>query len=267
MSGLCQVIIKNTNACKSMLHSTSSASINRSQSLTTNRISVLAPARGERIRLEALLSDVWSRDVLPFPGISGRARNEHLVRASASSMMRKLSVASITSNFTKRSGSVASLKKAAEDDSSMEVDVQKISPAQDEYGSSEAATQEADDMARSRLSVIQDEKENLQSESPDSVPSNMFESDDTPVHPFTPRKIKSSWGGDGQRMTTPPLRTSSANSPNQNRARPLSTEVPSEEKENLPQAQPALKTPRHGRRGRGVGKNRVTVEGIRSFFR
>jgi hypothetical protein len=222
------------------------------------------------MRLEALLSDVWSRDVLPFPGISGRARNEHLVRASASSMMRKLSVASITSNFTKRSGSVASLQKATEDDSSMEADAQKTSPAQDEHGSNEAVTQEADDMAPSRLSVIQDEKENLQNESPESVPSNMFESDDSPVgtmHAFTPRKIKSSWGGDGQRMTTPPLRTSSANSPNQNRARPLSTEVPSEEKENVPQAQPALKAPRHGRRGRGVGKNRVTVEGIRSFFR
>lgn len=42
--------------------------------------------------------------------MTGRARSEHIVRSSASSMMRKLSVASITSNFTKRSGNAISLQ-------------------------------------------------------------------------------------------------------------------------------------------------------------
>ncbi|KAI1862887.1 hypothetical protein JX265_008933 [Neoarthrinium moseri] len=89
----------------------SESPINRSQSLltTTARIPVLAPSRSERARIEALLTDVWSRKVLPFPGITTRARSEHLVRTSASTMMRKLSVASITNSFSKRSTSSASL--------------------------------------------------------------------------------------------------------------------------------------------------------------
>ena len=150
MSGLYQVIIKNTNAFK---ETASSASINRSQSLlTTNRIPVLAPSRADRIRLETLLADVWTKEILPFPGMTGRARSEHLVRASASSMMRKLSVASIASNFTKRSGSMASLHKTAEDDESGETDVMRFTPARNENNSSESSQyKDPDDPTRSRL--------------------------------------------------------------------------------------------------------------------
>lgn len=109
-SPLCQVIIKNTSALRDGISSSSHAVVNRSQSLlTTNRIPVLAPSRSDRIRLERILADVWTRDKLPYPAMTGRSRGEHLVRSSASSMMRKLSVASITSNFSKRSGSLVSL--------------------------------------------------------------------------------------------------------------------------------------------------------------
>jgi hypothetical protein len=262
MSGLCQVIIKNTNACRSILHASSSTSINRSQSLlTTNRIPVLAASRADRIRLEALLSDVWSRDILPFPGINGRVRNEHVVRASASSMMRKLSVASMASNFTKRSGSMASLQKAIEDETSIEVEQLKTSPA--ERGSREAEKlPDANDMGRPRLSIIQDDKGNMQRGSAESAASTTVESDGSPVgsiRQFAAKKI-----------ITAHWRTSSANNPNQSRATRLSTgaEVPSEEKENVPQAQAAgPKVEKRGKRGRGVGRNRVMVEGIRSFFR
>ena len=85
--------------------STSGLAINRSQSLlTTNmRLPVLTPSRNDRCRLEGLLSDIWSRDVLPFPGMAGRSRSEHLVRAS--SVMRKLSVSSFSNSFGKRSAS------------------------------------------------------------------------------------------------------------------------------------------------------------------
>ncbi|KAK1782108.1 hypothetical protein QBC45DRAFT_390014 [Copromyces sp. CBS 386.78] len=112
-SPLCQVILKNTSVIKDAPASGTSSSISRSQSLlTTNtRLPVLAPSREERARLEALLSDVWTRDILPFPGITARSRSEQLVRASASSMMRKLSVVSITSSFTKRSASLTSLPR------------------------------------------------------------------------------------------------------------------------------------------------------------
>lgn len=122
-SPLCQVILKNTSVIKDAPTPSYGSQINRSQSLlTTNaRIPVLAPPRGERARLEAMLSDVWTRDVLPFPGITARSRSEHLVRSSASSVMRKLSVVSIASSFTKRSTSLASLqqKSATEDEATI----------------------------------------------------------------------------------------------------------------------------------------------------
>lgn len=279
MSGLCQVIIKNTNACKDISSSASSASINRSQSLlTTNRIPVLSPSRAERIRLEALLSDVWTREVLPFPGMTGRVRSEHLVRASASSMMRKLSVASIASNFTKRSGSIASLHKAAEEDALAETEMHKVSPPRAEHSSNESVPPgENDEMTRSRLSIIQDEKENFQQDSFENLPSMKFGANGSPVgtlRRLATLKVKKSWAHDGQRIITPPLRTSSANSVNQNRTTtPLSTvtDMTTEEKENAAQPKPVEQTvtaQKQGKWGKGAGKNRsVMAEGIRNFFR
>ncbi|KAL2165184.1 hypothetical protein VTH06DRAFT_480 [Thermothelomyces fergusii] len=115
-SPLYQVILKNTSAAKEGSAVPSNPSINRSRSLltTNSRIPVLAPARAERARLEAMLADVWTRDVLPYPGITARSRSEHLVRASASSMMRKLSAVSITGSFSRRSASSASLQQHKE---------------------------------------------------------------------------------------------------------------------------------------------------------
>ncbi|OCL09815.1 hypothetical protein AOQ84DRAFT_375486 [Glonium stellatum] len=106
-----QVIIKNTQAQKSPEpgQSTISLPVARSQShLSTNHIPTLAPRRAERIRLETALSEVWTKDILPFPGMATR-RAENPIRASANSVMRKLSMASIASNFSKRSPSYTSL--------------------------------------------------------------------------------------------------------------------------------------------------------------
>ena len=105
-----QVIIRNTNTAND--HSTAptstGSSIGRSQSLlTTNRVPILAPKRTDRLRMECNLMDVWTRDLLPYPGM-GSNRGEHLIRTSASSMMRKLSRASKHNTFTKRSTSYAS---------------------------------------------------------------------------------------------------------------------------------------------------------------
>jgi hypothetical protein len=118
---LCQVILKNTSAIKETATPATSTLINRSPSLlTTNtRIPILAPARADRARLEALLSDVWSREVLPFPGLPAKVRSDHLVRNSASSVIRKLSVASIASSLSKRSMSHASLQKVESDDTTL----------------------------------------------------------------------------------------------------------------------------------------------------
>ena len=106
-----QVIIKNTTALKDQndTNNAALASIGRSQSLlSANRIPILAPKRADRLRMECALADVWTRDLLPFPGMSVN-RGEHLIRNSANSVMRKLSRASLPSNFTKRSTSLANL--------------------------------------------------------------------------------------------------------------------------------------------------------------
>lgn len=99
-----QVIIKNTNSLKESGESPAPEPeyLSRSQSLlSTHRIPVLAPKRNERQRIETAMSDVWTRDRLPFPGMTGN-RGSYLFQRSATSMMRKLSKASITTTSTKR---------------------------------------------------------------------------------------------------------------------------------------------------------------------
>ena len=80
--------------------------INRSLSLlaANSRVAVLTPARNERFRIETLLSDVWSRDVLPFLSITARSRSEQLLGTSALSLMRKISTASFTKASKKSIG-------------------------------------------------------------------------------------------------------------------------------------------------------------------
>ncbi|KAF5622738.1 hypothetical protein F25303_11979 [Fusarium sp. NRRL 25303] len=113
-SSLCHVILKNTSTMKSSSGISSGAGLHRSQSLLSTKVRtpVLVPSRSERARLEVLLSDVWSQDVLPLPSMTNIARNEQMIRRSASTVMRKLSVSSIT----KRSGSLS--RRTIEDPSS-----------------------------------------------------------------------------------------------------------------------------------------------------
>ncbi|KAH4208520.1 hypothetical protein HBH70_185040 [Parastagonospora nodorum] len=114
-----QIIIKNTQAQKSLdaPPTFSPSTVTRSQSLmSANHVPTLAPRRAERIRLEAIMEDVWTKDMLPFPGMSNR-RVENQIRASANSVMRKLSMASIASNFSRRSPSFSSVSNARSDDS------------------------------------------------------------------------------------------------------------------------------------------------------
>ncbi|EFX02894.1 Rho guanyl nucleotide exchange factor [Grosmannia clavigera kw1407] len=114
-SPLCQVIVKNTSFDKDNLAMPPrQAPINRSQSLQANaRIPVLSPPRSDRARLEALICDVWTRDVLSFPGTTTRTKPERPALSSASSAMRKLSVASLTSTFGRRSMGRANTHKRA----------------------------------------------------------------------------------------------------------------------------------------------------------
>ncbi|KAK3495905.1 hypothetical protein B0T13DRAFT_309611 [Neurospora crassa] len=182
-SPLCQVILKNTSVIKDAPASGTNSSISRSQSLlTTNtRLPVLAPPREERARLEALLSDVWTRDILPFPGITVRSRSEQLVRASASSMIRKLSVVSITSSFTKRSASLTSLPRKGGSGSNCTEEETCVGSTSTKGTTSpkvlSRVCHKAEETSRSLLSVIPDKIERrspmLRSAS-DSVGKEMF---------------------------------------------------------------------------------------------
>ncbi|KAF2766170.1 Dbl homology domain-containing protein [Teratosphaeria nubilosa] len=113
-----QVVIKNTQAVKEALDTTSTASlpIGRSQTVATpSHVQTLAPRRADRVRLEALLSDVWTKEILPYPGMAPRRTDP--IRASANHVMRKFSMASIASNFSssKRNASYTSVCSSMKD--------------------------------------------------------------------------------------------------------------------------------------------------------
>ena len=118
-TNLTQVIIKNTQAQKPLESppTFSSGVVTRSQSLlSTDHIPTLAPRRAERVRLENALEEVWTKDVLPFPGMPNK-KVENQIRASANSVMRKLSMASIASNFSRHSPSFSSTSNTRSEDS------------------------------------------------------------------------------------------------------------------------------------------------------
>lgn len=118
-SNMSQVIIKNTQAQKNpeTPPTFSPSMVTRSHShMSSNLVPTLAPRRAERIRLESTLEDVWTKEALPFPGMSNR-RMENQIRASANSVMRKLSMASIASNFSRRSPSFSSVSNARSEES------------------------------------------------------------------------------------------------------------------------------------------------------
>jgi len=114
-----QVIIKNTQSAKEAVEtaSTTSLQIPRSQSVVTpSHVQTLATRRAERVRLESLLADVWTKDLLPYPGMTPRRSDP--IRASANHVIRKFSMASITSNFSssKRTASYTSMSQSRKED-------------------------------------------------------------------------------------------------------------------------------------------------------
>lgn len=99
-----QVIIRNTHNISDLNEyrdsTSSNISINRSQShMNSKRIPVLEPKRSVRSRLESSISDIWTRERLPFPGMVG-SRGGQIIRASAGTLARKLSLASIQAPFS-----------------------------------------------------------------------------------------------------------------------------------------------------------------------
>lgn len=276
---LCQVILKNTTASKEQ---SSYSSINRSQSLlTTNRIPVLAPPRAERARLENLLRDVWTRDVLPFPGMTSRVRTEHIVRNSAHSMMRKLSVASIASNFSKRSVSSASTRTSAATSGAQPNDAQHM-PSDARAKDRIPAHRSMDTLRQAqtpkpKITIFQFEKENnFRAGSTESLFALRAPSGSPGTRKVSPLQAKKSYIRDGDRMITPPLRTSSANSALPLRISSLSTVADSQFADQsslsplMPAISPALSDHSGNKKSRartlGLRKG-VVVVGFRSFFR
>ncbi|SPN96899.1 uncharacterized protein DNG_00418 [Cephalotrichum gorgonifer] len=242
-----QVILKNTYVTKEPSHASAAttASINRSQSLLTthHRTPILAPPRSERARIEGLLCDVWSRDILPFPGMTNRSRSEHLVRSSASSMMRRLSVASIASSFGRRPGSYTSLHKAMTDTDTGEGD--------DDSGRALGKTSGEDMIEwktpfgdgseggdRHRLPMIRDERDTRragdQEDASADMPSEPVSPSDASPSEGTPRRLV--WAHDeGRRGSLSSVLTSAANSQQLNQASSKQSPVPSEKENYQPE--------------------------------
>ncbi|KAK4105862.1 Dbl homology domain-containing protein [Parathielavia hyrcaniae] len=143
--------------------------INRSQSLqtTNSRIPVLAPARAERARLESLLADVWTRDALPYPGMTAaRSRSEQL----ASSMMRKLSAVSIAAGagFGRRETVPAPLLVADTDSASASRREHDEAAAPEPHQGAEGSGEACPDIPR-RASASEEVRQALTPESESAV--------------------------------------------------------------------------------------------------
>jgi hypothetical protein len=124
--------------------------------------------------------------------------------------------------------------------------------------------------------VILDEKENALKDSCDSIPGLQIVANGSPASTLdrlATLKIKKSYGNDGQRIVTPPLRTSSGNSLSQTRtvAPPIVTDPAIDDRENIYQGKTISVAPepeRPEKKIRGFGKSSRIVPGaLRSFFR
>lgn len=98
----CQIIVKNTYSFKETPDSPMKRheSLSRSKSLlSTHRIPTLTSRRSERQRMEQNMSAVWTKDLLPYPGMTAH-RGGHLIRTSANSLMRRFSIASMSNSIS-----------------------------------------------------------------------------------------------------------------------------------------------------------------------
>ncbi|KAI0417506.1 hypothetical protein F5X98DRAFT_374642 [Xylaria grammica] len=211
-SPLCQVILKNTSTVKDTTSANLPSSINRSQSLltTNSRIPVLAPSQAERARLETLLADVWSRRILPYPGITSRSKNEHRVRSSASTMMRKLSAASLANPFAKRSASTASLSHVEDGEQMPHVNKfleSLVSVNCDSLTSSRTEITENNPLQR--LPIIRDEMERSSSSSSTGSQAADGTTSEGTVRRMDMAEEGATWRSDEKGPSTSSLRTSS----------------------------------------------------------
>lgn len=173
-------------------------------------------------------------------------------------MMRKLSVASITSNFTKRSGGYVSFAATHHPADDKRVDYSKCPHAEgwQSIVPESCSNEVSDDAMVSRLSVIQDENFPFEEKFISLTNTTSSTSPTSALKRLATLNIKKSLQPDGSCIIIPPLRTSSANGVRQIRAPAVC-----EGNENKPQL-------KHSRWAKATGMNRgVSTEGIRAFFR
>ena len=141
-TNVCQVVIKDTHAPQSEAESFSPVKprFGRSQSLlsTNGRIPVLYAKRSDRVRMEAEMARIWTKELLPYPGMKDGQKDHH-IRNSASSVMRKLSRSTIKSGFSKRSMSHGSLQNPRLDGVTEDHDTSSITGEQQDICSQEGS--------------------------------------------------------------------------------------------------------------------------------
>ena len=86
----------------------------------------MGPERAERTRSESRMEGVWTKDVLPFPGITSQ-RSSNFIRASKNTVFRKLSKAS-----TNTQSSMQTISQQSIDDPFVETRAESRSSANKE---------------------------------------------------------------------------------------------------------------------------------------
>ncbi|KAL1960062.1 hypothetical protein VTO42DRAFT_234 [Malbranchea cinnamomea] len=86
------LIVRGTEAVAPRTIDRNKSNLGRSQTVhNSHNVVLLTPKRHDRIRMEHRLSDVWTRNVIPYPGMQ-TGRSEFAFRSSAGSLLRKLSL-------------------------------------------------------------------------------------------------------------------------------------------------------------------------------
>ncbi|KAM5437931.1 hypothetical protein McanMca71_002153 [Microsporum canis] len=120
---ICRLVrIKGTEAVPRLNQVPSpSASPSRSQTILVTPLVTLTPSRQDRMRMERWLANIWTCDIIPYPGMPGRS--EYFIRAQAGSFFRSLSsrrpfsrrASSITTTTTQSINSVSKGGAGVED--------------------------------------------------------------------------------------------------------------------------------------------------------
>ena len=214
--------------------------------------------------------------------MTNRSKSEHLVRSSASSVMRKLSVASIASSFSRRPGSLTSLHKTSADADTADGDDESgqalgKSSVEDTIPEQTSLGEDSEGSGDGRLPMIKYERpakkavgQGGQGEANTSLRNENFTSETHPSQEGIPRRLV--WAQDErQRGGLSPVSGSAANSLQLNRPPSKQSPAPSEKENYQPEKIAPVGDQRRKlkrrRTSRGGLNKEVMLSGIRGIFR